>query len=156
MPSVTHLPASADHHVPHRVDVAGEDQRVEQPFGRHFRQRRCGLVEDDQVGTRALGDLADGTTRRPGAAGEDALHEIAGTVAGGQAVAPAHDETAAIFEQAELFDEADRDMAVGADAEGTFRLEPIFCGEEAVFDERADLLDLVQYLLNQNLENATL
>ena len=120
MAAVPDPPAAADHDVPHRIGVAGEHQAVEQRFAAAAGEQRVVGVEPHQVGAAARREAADPAAERLGAAGKRRLPQPGaamglGLARGDQAAQAA--QALAVLEPAQLLDRADRDVAVGADAE---------------------------------------
>ena len=128
MAAVLDEPLAADHHVADRVGVAGEHQAVEHQVADPTMQGRVGAVEHQQIGPSTRRQTADRPAERLGAAGERRLPERGADRAAGagdQQVAGPMGQALAVFQPSELFRRADRDLAVGADAEpDPFRARP--------------------------------
>src|SRR5579871_2183599 len=137
MMPLLHHPAAADHHVAYGIAVPGEDQGIEERVLVAAEERGRFLVKHHEVCPCAGRNAADVASGCSGAAGkgetiEPGTYMTALLRSRRQDIAPAGDQPLAIFEPAQLFDRADRDVTVGADAEPAVAGKVWLCWEQSV------------------------
>ena len=73
MLAVAHAPAPADHHIAHRIPVAGEDQRIEQQIALFADELRMIAIENQDIGAIAGCERTDPAAEGACAANERTL-----------------------------------------------------------------------------------